>query len=53
MALTAAQPKLASSLPEENEPIAIEPNTRKSLNDWTLLRSSGPVALGHHAWWRR
>ena len=30
--LTALQPKRASSWPDENEPIAIVPNTRKSLN---------------------
>ena len=28
-------------MPEANEPIAIEPKIRKSLNDWTLVRSSG------------
>ena len=38
---TVAQPKLASSMPEENEPIAIEPKTRKSLKACTLLRSFG------------
>src|SRR5262249_25632779 len=35
------QPKLTNSAPEENEPIAIEPKTRKSLKACTLLRSFG------------
>src|SRR5665647_1474285 len=39
--LTADQPKFASNWPEENEPTAIMPNTRKSLKAWTLLRSCG------------
>jgi len=34
-------PKLTNSVPEENEPIAIEPKTRKSLKACTLLRSFG------------
>src|SRR5262245_14944414 len=38
---TMLQPKLTSSAPEENEPIAIDPNTRKSLKACTLLRSFG------------
>src|SRR5262245_32953675 len=35
------QPKLTNSAPEENEPIAIEPKTRKSWKACTLLRSFG------------
>src|SRR5262245_63475705 len=38
---TMLQPKLTSSAPEEKEPIAINPNTRKSLKACTLLRSLG------------
>src|SRR5262245_63194785 len=41
MLLTAAQPSVTRTVPDENEPTAIEPNSRKSLNDCTLLRSSG------------
>src|SRR6266700_4010750 len=37
--LTADQPNFANSCPDENDPIAIIPNTRKSLNACTLLRS--------------
>ena len=36
---TVVQPKLANSMPEENEPTAMDPNTRKSLKACTLLRS--------------
>jgi hypothetical protein len=32
---TVAQPATARILPDEKEPTAIEPKTRKSLNDWT------------------
>ena len=39
--MTVLQPKCASSWPDENEPAAIEPNTRKSLSACTLLRSFG------------
>src|SRR5262249_28709567 len=38
---TMLHPKLTNSVPEENEPIAIEPKTRKSLKACTLLRSLG------------
>src|SRR5262245_37151384 len=38
--LTALQPAAAKSWPDEKEAIAMAPNTRKSLNACTLLRSS-------------
>src|SRR5262249_55120867 len=40
-ALTALHPKDARIWPDEKEPIAMAPKTRKSLNACTLLRSSG------------
>src|SRR3979411_3378385 len=39
--LTAEQPQFASNWPDENDPTAIIPNTRKSLKACTLLRSCG------------
>src|SRR3979411_1293786 len=39
--LTAEQPQFASNCPDENDPSAITPNTRKSLKACTLLRSCG------------
>src|SRR5919107_3799539 len=38
---TVFQPYVVSRLPDEKEPTAIVPNTRKSLSDCTRVRSSG------------